>query len=948
MASNEEDHILTTAENSLFLHEMHEKYLRDPSSVSEDWQNLFKELDSENISKEFHGASWFKKPKATIISTTEEKTSTKNNKADLTETNCVLSTENKQTGSNILQDFRRLGFTNAKTNPLTEKSNTCHPLLEAHYASNDDMLQTLDQIYCGSVGAEFCYISNQEEQNWLTDALEEQRFEAKISDDDRKDILQNILQADMFENFLHKKFAGAKRFSVEGGESLIVAIEALIKSGVTAESGEIVLGMAHRGRLNVLTNVMGKSYTAMFSEFGGCSAFPESVNVAGDVKYHLGFSNERQTKNGKIKLSLSANPSHLEAINPVNIGKTKAKQDLANQNINSAICVLVHGDASISGQGIIYETIMASQIDGYTVGGTFHIIVNNQIGFTAEPHENRSGIYAGSEAARAIECPIFHVNGDDPEAVFAATILLEAFRREFNKDVFLDIVCYRRYGHNEGDEPRFTQPSMYKKIDEHARLISLYSDVLINKSVINADEFEHRQQDFMAILENALKESKTYKPESAPWFKNELWKNIKQKTSIGYDQPSITGISEQQIENIMNGLVSIPDSYTLHKTIAKNIQNKKKILEERGGLDWGAAELVAFGSLLQERTPVRITGQDSCRGTFSHRHAVLTCINSNEKYIPLNHISDDQAQFSIHNSYLSEYAVMGFEYGYSLVNPNSLTIWEAQFGDFVNGAQIIIDQFISSAETKWLQCSNLVLLLPHGYEGQGSEHSSARLERFLQSCAEDNMQVLNCTTPANYFHALRRQVHSDHRKPLVVMTPKSLLRHSLAISSFMDISDNTKFQGIIPESDSNIISDKVKTAVLCSGKIYYDLIAARKEKNIEDIAIIRVEQLYPLPLQDIESELKKYTNLEQLVWCQEEPKNMGAYSFILPHLCDISKEISNVSTQNTAEKTDSPPYTKHITVRYVGRKLYSSPCTGYMSVHKKEQEDILNDALSQQ
>ncbi|MBU1281160.1 MAG: 2-oxoglutarate dehydrogenase E1 component, partial [Alphaproteobacteria bacterium] len=740
-----------------------------------------------------------------------------------------------------------------------------------------------------------------------------------------------------FERFLHKRFPGTKRFGLDGGEAAVPALEQMIKRGGALGVDEIVIGMAHRGRLNTLAAVMGKPYRAIFHEFQGGSTVPSDIEGSGDVKYHMGASSDREFDGNKVHLSLTANPSHLEAVNPVVLGKARAKTDQYNdKDRTSVIPILLHGDAAFAGQGVVAECFGLSGLRGHRTGGTIHIVVNNQIGFTTAPHFSRSSPYP-TDNALVVEAPIFHVNGDDPEAVVHAAKVATEFRQKFHKDVVIDIFCYRRFGHNEGDEPMFTNPQMYTNIKRHKTTLQLYTERLVADGLIPEGEIEDMKAAFQAQLNDEFEAGKTFKPNKADWLDGR-WSHINREGEEY--QRGQTAISQDTMAQIGRSLTSHPIDFNIHKTVARQLEAKAQMFETGQGFDWATGEAIAFGSLLTEGYPVRLAGQDSTRGTFSQRHSALIDQKSEDRYYPLNHIREGQAHYEVIDSMLSEYAVLGFEYGYSLAEPNALTLWEAQFGDFANGAQIMFDQFISSGESKWLRMSGLVMLLPHGYEGQGPEHSSARLERFLQMCGQDNWIVANCTTPANYFHILRRQLHRSYRKPLVLMTPKSLLRHKLATSVAADFIEGSSFHRVLwddadatygtAKSELKLKADKdIKRVVICSGKVYYDLLEARDAAGKDDTYILRLEQFYPFPALSMVKELERFKEAE-VVWCQEEPKNQGGWSFVEPNIEWVLTRINATHTRPV----------------YAGRAASASPATGLASQHKAQQSALVNDALN--
>ena len=807
-------------------------------------------------------------------------------------------------------------------------------------ASMNQISEIVKKTYCGTFALQYMHISNAEESAWLKERIEGLGKEIEFTQKGRKAILNKLIEAEGFEKFLHVKYMGTKRFGLDGGEAVIPAMEQIIKRGGNLGVKEIVIGMPHRGRLSILANVMGKPYRAIFNEFQGGSYKPEDVEGSGDVKYHLGASSDREFDGNKIHLSLTANPSHLEAVNPVVLGKVRAKQNQLNDEDRVQVLpVLLHGDAAFAGQGIISECFGLSGLKGHKTGGTIHIIVNNQIGFTTAPHNSRSSPYP-TDIALMVEAPIFHVNGDDPEAVVHAAKVATEFRQKFHKDVVIDVFCYRRFGHNEGDEPMFTQPKMYAKIKKHKTTLQKYSEKLSEEGLVPEGEIEDLIISFQKFLSKEFEVSKSYKPNKADWLDGK-WSGLGKytKESVikdGQYQRGKTSISIEKFKEVGQALTKIPNHINAHKTVKRMLDNKQKQLSLGKNIDWATAEALAFGSLLTEGYPVRLSGQDCTRGTFSHRHSAVIDQLSEERFYPLNNISKNQKHYEVIDSMLSEYAVLGYEYGYSLAEPNSLTIWEAQFGDFSNGAQIMIDQFISSGEKKWLRMSGLVMLLPHGYEGQGPEHSSARLERFLQACAEDNWIIANCTTPSNYFHILRRQLYRSFRKPLVIMSPKSLLRNKRAISNKKDFINGSSFHRILLDdaekgnSSTKLVKDtKIKRVVICSGKIYYDLLEEREKRNISNVYLLRLEQFYPFPALSFIKELTRFKDAE-FIWCQEEPKNQGGWSFVEPNL---EWSLNRVNARCKRAK-------------FIGRAAAASPATGLATQHKEQQETIINEALT--
>ncbi len=789
--------------------------------------------------------------------------------------------------------------------------------------------QRLREVYCGKVGLEYMHIADTEERRFLQDKFESPGETIQFTPEGKKAILAAVLRGEQFEEFLAKKYVGTKRFGLDGGESMIPALEAVIKHGGSAGVREIIYGMAHRGRLNVLANVMAKPYRVIFHEFSGGSASPEDVGGSGDVKYHLGSSTDREFDGIAVHMSLLANPSHLEAVNPVVLGKARAQQayrdDLDSKT--KVLPVLIHGDAAFAGQGVVWECLGLSGVRGYDTGGCIHFIINNQIGFTTSPKFARSSPYP-SDVAKGVQAPILHVNGDDPEAVTFACKLAVEYRQTFHRDVVIDMWCYRRSGHNEGDEPKFTQPVMYDVIGKHPKVSAIYEQRLIGEGVVEEGHRKTVAAEFVALLEDEFATAKNYRANEADWFANR-WAGLNKPADPETARRSVaTAITAKLLTSLGRTLTTVPDNLNIHKTLNRVIAAKREMFAGDAGFDWATAEALAFGSLIGEGFGVRLSGQDSGRGTFSQRHAIWVDQTTEEKYIPLCQLP--HAKFEVYDSTLSEYGVLGFEYGFSLADPKTLVLWEAQFGDFANGAQIMIDQFIASGETKWLRANGLVMLLPHGYEGQGPEHSSARLERFLQLCADDNLQVCNITTPANYFHALRRQMLRPFRKPLVIMSPKSLLRHPLAKSSREEFLGESQFRRIMSDT-TTIADDKVRRLVLCSGKIAYDLMEARDAAGIDDVSIVRIEQLYPFPGNPLAVRLKRMSNLQDVVWCQEEPKNNGAWFF-------VENQIENALT--AAGHTGKRP-------SYAGRAASASPATGLASRHKAQQEALIAAALGQ-
>ena len=801
-------------------------------------------------------------------------------------------------------------------------------VLGFQWATIRELVDTLRSNYCGNVGLEYMHISDVDERRFLQERMEGKDKAIDFTPEGKTAILSKVLEAEQWEKFLGRKYVGTKRFGLDGGESMIPALESVIKYGGQAGVREIVLGMAHRGRLNVLANVMAKPLRVIFHEFSGGSANPDDVGGSGDVKYHLGTSTDREFDGVKVHMSLVANPSHLEAADPVVLGKTRAIQTIADDLSEHchALPVLVHGDAAFAGQGIVWECLGFSGIKGYNTGGCVHFVINNQIGFTTSPQFARSSPYP-SDVAKGVQAPIFHVNGDDPEAVTFVTKIAMDFRQTFHRDIVIDMWCYRRFGHNEGDEPSFTQPLMYDRIRGHALVSELYGRRLIDQNVVDQTWIDEKVRQFTACLEGEFEAGAAYNPQKADWFAGR-WSGLSAPTDDGSERRNVeTGISTKLFDSLGRTLTSVPDGLTIHKTLGRVLDAKSEMFASGTRFDWATGEALAFGALLSEGYGVRLSGQDSGRGTFSQRHAVWIDQTDERRYIPLSEV--EHGRFEVLDSPLSEYGVLGFEYGYALADPKTLVIWEAQFGDFVNGAQIMIDQFIASGEAKWLRANGLVMLLPHGYEGQGPEHSSARPERFLQLCAGDNIQVANCTTPANYFHLLRRQMQRNFRKPLIVMTPKSLLRHKRAVSDGDEFKGESHFKRILSDPDG-AADAATKRLILCTGKVAYDLMEARDSAKDASAQIVRLEQLYPFPGEALALRIGRMANVEDVVWAQEEPKNQGAWTFVEPLIEEVLMSVK----------------CKIGRARYAGRAAAASPATGLMKRHQSEQAALVADALS--
>lgn len=939
------------AGNSTFVEELYERYLSNPASVDESWRNFFREATNGGAATTKRAASWAEITSKVIgaVDTSDIKPAGKDKKGGVAAADIEKFAHDSIRAIMMVRAYRVRGHLIANLDPLGLEVNDYHPELDpATYGFTDEdmdreifldgslgikkaplreIVSILRNTYCGNIGVEFMHIQYPEQKAWIQKRFEGDRGDMGYSTQDKKDIWKTLAEVESFEQFLQIKYPGTKRFSVQGGDSMLVGMESIINRAAKVGVKEIIVGMPHRGRMNVLTTTMGKPYAELLSIFHGNLDFPEWVESSGDVKYHLGTSSDRETPYGKVHLSLLSNPSHLEAVNPVVAGKVRAKLDIAGdvQDKGSVMGVMLHGDAAFCGQGSVPEVLALSELRGYRTGGTIHLIVNNQIGFTTSPKYSRFTPYP-TDVAKSVQAPIFHVNGDDPEAVAYVCGLAAEFRQEFKRDVVVDIFCYRKYGHNESDEPMFTQPLMYREIAKKPLPADIYSNRLIAEGTMSEDEVKKGFADFKAFFEKQYDIARDFKPNKADWLEGQ-WSGFEKPK--GEHPAGDTGVDVKKLKEVGLALAKEPPIKANSK-ILRQLEAKKKMMETGEGIDWATGEALAYGTLLTEGHGVRLSGQDCGRGTFSQRHSVLVDQDTEERYVPLNNITSGQESYEVIDSSLSEFAILGFEYGYSLARPNFLTLWEGQFGDFANGAQVIIDQFISSAEAKWLRMSGLVMLLPHGYEGQGPEHSSARLERYLQSCAEDNWQVANCTTPANYFHILRRQLKRKFRKPLILMTPKSLLRHKLAVSKLADMAPGTHFQRIIPETEKLQKDDKIRRVVITSGKVYYDLFEARAAQKIDDVAIIRMEQYYPFPARELKAELARYKNAE-FVWCQEEPQNMGAWSFVVSRIEDVIESLG---------RSDR--------VRYAGRPEAASPAAGYLKIHEREQKQLVDLALQPQ
>ncbi len=967
--------------NAAYIEELHARFLENPANVDAGWQTFFGAVadDAESAGQSARGASWKKPgwpalPNGELISALDgnwpapetavsDKLSKKAQAAGSTVTAADLAqaTRDSVRALMMIRAYRMRGHLHANLDPLgieaRKNQEELHPssygfsdadwdrkifidhVLGLEYATIREMLAILERTYCSTIGYEFMHITSPDEKAWIQERIEGPEKEIAFTREGKRAILNKLVEAEGFEKFIDKKFTGTKRFGLDGAESLIPALEQIIKRGGNLGVQDIGIGMAHRGRLNVLTQVMGKPHRALFHEFKGGSYAPDDVEGSGDVKYHLGASSDREFDGNKVHLSLTPNPSHLEIVVPVVMGKTRAKQDQLNcapEDRRAAMSLLIHGDAAFAGQGVIAECFGLSGLKGHRTGGSVHFIVNNQIGFTTYPRYSRSSPYP-SDVAKMVEAPIFHVNGDDPEAVvFAAKVAME-FRQRFQKPVVVDMWCYRRFGHNEGDEPGFTQPLMYKKIRAQESTLQIYSAKLIGEGAVTEVEAVKMRADWQNRLEAEFEAGQSYKPNKADWLDGK-WAGLKQaKDTVDDDRRGLTGVESEKLTLIGRRITDVPAKFNVHRTIQRFLDNRRKTIDTGQGIDWATAEALAFGSLCDDGHRVRLSGQDCERGTFSQRHSVLIDQDSEARHTSLNHIREGQARFEVVNSMLSEEAVLAFEYGYTLAEPASLVMWEAQFGDFANGAQVVFDQFISSGERKWLRMTGLVCLLPHGYEGQGPEHSSARLERFLQMCAEDNMQVANVTTPANYFHILRRQLKREFRKPLILMAPKSLLRHARCKSELRELAAGTSFHRILWD-DAEVLKDqkislvkdqKIRRVALCSGKVYFDLYEEREKRGVDDVYLMRAEQLYPFPLKALAHELSRFKKAD-VVWCQEEPKNMGAWSFVEPYLEWVLAQAGGAAKR----------------ARYVGRPASASTAVGQMSKHQAQLQAFLEEAFA--
>jgi 2-oxoglutarate dehydrogenase E1 component len=962
--------------NADYIDDLYARYEADPKSVDAEWQTFFQSLkdNAVDVERNARGPSWGRPdwpplPGGDLVAALDGnwtetfgakvKAQAQSRGVDISSAEVERATRDSVRALMLIRAYRARGHFHANLDPLgLEPQKNEEELDPRTYGFNDADLDrpifldkvlglefgTIRQIvailrrtYCQTLGVEFLHISNGAQKGWIQERIEGPDKEISFTREGKRAILNKLVEAEGFEKFCDLKFTGTKRFGLDGGESMIPALEQIIKRGGALGVREIVLGMAHRGRLNVLSQVMAKPHRAIFHEFKGGSSTPNEIEGSGDVKYHLGASSDREFDQNKVHLSLTANPSHLEIVDPVVLGKVRAKQDQLGatpEDRTMVMPLLIHGDASFAGQGVIAECFGLSGLRGHRTGGSVHFIVNNQIGFTTNPRYSRSSPYP-SDVAKMIDSPIFHVNGDDPEAVVFACKIATEFRQKFQKPVVIDMFCYRRHGHNEGDEPSFTQPLMYKAIAAHPSALEIYGDKLVGEGVVTSGEVEKMKADWRHRLDAELEAAQSYRANKADWLDGR-WAGFHRAGDSDDPRRGNTGVEIAMLKEIGEKITTLPKDFHLHKTLTRFIDNRRKSIETGVNIDWSTGEALAFCSLMQQGHPVRLSGQDSERGTFSQRHSVLHDQETDQRYTPFNHLGEGAARYEVIDSMLSEEAVLGFEYGYSLSEPNALTLWEAQFGDFANGAQVLFDQFISSGERKWLRMSGLVCLLPHGYEGQGPEHSSARLERYLQMCAEDNMQVANCTTPANYFHILRRQLNRDFRKPLILMTPKSLLRHKRAVSRLDEMGPNTTFHRLLwddaqmlPDEKIKLVADnKIRRVVICTGKVYYDLYDEREKRGLDDTYLLRIEQLYPFPTKALMIELTRFKDAE-IVWCQEEPRNMGAWVFVDIFLEWVLNQIGAKTRR----------------ARYAGRPASASTAVGQMSIHLNQLKQLLEDAL---
>ena len=940
------DNFLSSA-NAPYVAELYFKYKNDPNSVEENWKFFFNSLNEDEIAVlgDFGGPKWKKRPSNIIDEVSFNQTI--NLKPNINSQSFKLSTLDSIRALRLIRAYRINGHLIANLDPLNITKKDYHPELDyKSYGLKDvdldrdifidgslglektslkNIIKILKETYSASIGVEFLHMQSPEQKQWIQERIEDVRNKTFFTKEGKKAIYQRLLQSELFEQYLDKKFLGTKRYGIEGGESMIPGIEQIVKQSCILGVENIFFGTAHRGRLTLLTTVLGMPYRDILSKFQGNLNDPNEVLGSGDVKYHLGVSSDREFEDKKIHLSLAPNPSHLEAVDPVVIGRVRAKQTQLKDKLTEKVFgLLIHGDAALAGQGVVAETFAMSQLRGFRTGGTIHFVINNQIGFTTMPHYGRSAPYC-TEIAKMVQAPIFHVNGDNPEAVVHVCRLAAEFRNKFKEDVVVDMFCYRRSGHNEADEPLFTQPLMYKAIKKHPTTLKIYEKKLIEENIINSDHASTLKIDFKNFLDKEFNTAKTFKPNKADWLEGS-WKGLT-TASLGARKGE-TSVSKNNLLEIAKLIHKIPEDFNIHKRVGKIFNDRHNSVIEGRAIDWATAESLAFATLLDQGYGVRLSGQDSGRGTFSQRHAVLYDQINERRFVPLRHFKHKQGYFEIIDSFLSEYGVLGFEYGYSQADPKTLVIWEAQFGDFANNAQTIIDQFITTGERKWLRMSGITLLLPHGHEGQGPEHTSSRLERFLQMCAEDNIQVANCTSPANYFHILRRQLVRSFRKPLILMTPKSTLRHKKNTSSIDDFINGSTFHRVLVNNITNEQEKKINRLIICSGKIYFELQDRIDELKKDNIFILRLEQIYPFPYDNFVNELKKFSNCE-IIWCQEEPKNMGAYGFVKRRIENLMREVK----------------AKQEKLIYVGRRAAASPATGVYDRHLANQKNILRLAI---
>ncbi len=936
------DSFLNSA-NAPYVAELFFKFKEDPNSIDKSWSNFFETFHEDDLAilSDFGGPEWKKRPSSVIDNVSFDKLIPSSTNIDFN--SFKNSTLDSIRALRLIRAYRINGHLIAELDPLKLQKKNYHPELDyKSYGFTDSdfnkeifidgslglekatlkkIIKILNETYAASIGVEFLHIQSPEQKQWVQERIEEVRNKTIFSANGKKGIFQRLVESELFEQYLDKRFLGTKRYGIEGGESMIPGIEQIVKQSCLSDVENIFFGTAHRGRLTLLAAVLGMPYRGILSKFQGDLNDPNEVLGSGDVKYHLGVSSDREFEGKKIHLTLTPNPSHLEAVDPVVVGKVRAKQTLLNdKKTDKVFGLLIHGDAAMAGQGIVAETFAMSQLRGFRTGGTIHFVINNQIGFTTVPHYGRSAPYC-TEIAKMVQAPIFHVNGDNPEAVVHVCRLAADYRNKFKEDVVVDMFCYRRSGHNEADEPSFTQPLMYKKIKNQPTTLNIYEKQLLEEKILSQQEIDKIKINFKKFLDEELESSKSYKPNKADWLDG-TWAGF--KTASFDARRGKTSSTEDEITIIGQQIHKLPNDFNAHKRIRKIFNDRNQSIISGKNIDWATAESLAFATLLKDGYNVRLSGQDVGRGTFSQRHAVLYDQENEDRFVPLRHFRKEQGLFEIVDSFLSEFGVLGFEYGYSQTDPKTLVIWEAQFGDFANGAQTIIDQFVTTGERKWLRMSGLTLLLPHGHEGQGPEHTSSRIERFLQMCAEDNIQVANCTSPANYFHILRRQMLRNFRKPLILMTPKSTLRHKGNTSPIEDFINGSAFHRVLSNSIKNEVKKNIKRLIICSGKIYFELQDRIDELHLDHIHILRLEQIYPFPYMTLQEELEQYKDCE-IVWCQEEPKNMGAWEFVKDR---INIVIGKIISQ---EKN----------IHFIGRKAAASPATGVFDRHLANQKNLI-------